>query len=68
MNEAPAKDSIVFWQTELENGVAEPAVLIEFYSDSVSLVQDGNRISLNNDSLSEFIKILKDGRARNKNK
>lgn len=53
-----ASKSTTFWQTQTD-GIAEPAILIEWFSDCFAIVQDGNRINLNYESSKELVKILK---------
>lgn len=47
------------WQTDPEEGVAEPAILIENYSDTIALTQNGSVINLNYESVDEFCKHLR---------
>ena len=53
------KDSVVMWQAEPEEGLPEPALLVEFYSDSICIRQDGNAISINYESIADLCKLLK---------
>ncbi|WP_407522701.1 hypothetical protein PDL71_15530 [Lacibacter sp. MH-610] len=62
--EAPAKESVVFWQTNEENGVGEPALLIEFYNDVMQISQDGERININYESIKDLVKILRTANER----
>lgn len=59
MIEPNASKSYTFWQTGPEDGIPEPAILIEVFSDCIGLFSDGNRINLNYSSLDEFIKQLR---------
>lgn len=58
MIEKNSQKSWTFWQSQSE-GVPEPAILIEEYSDSVSLTCEGNRININYESLDELLKLLR---------
>jgi hypothetical protein len=53
----PAKDSLIIWQ-DIEEGVGEPALLLERFSDSICITQEDNRVSLNYDTISELCKRL----------
>lgn len=54
------KKSFVMWQViNPEEGIAEPALLIEAFTDSIRITQDGQAISLNYESINELSKILK---------
>ena len=55
----PYKDSIILWQEDPEDGVAEKPILVEPYSDVISLTQGDNSISLNFHHVNELIKVLK---------
>lgn len=57
----PYKDSLVLWQTEPPEGegIAEPAILLEAYSDCVSITQGDNSISVSIYSVDEFCRHLK---------
>jgi len=57
--EKPAKDSVVLWQTSSEDGIAEPALLIEFFSDCVSIKQDGETLRITYESVADLCKLLK---------
>jgi hypothetical protein len=59
MIELTAQDSWVFWQRDDETGVGEEAILIEKYSDTISLTCNGHSINLNYDSLNELLKLLR---------
>jgi hypothetical protein len=52
-------NDILFWQENKDVGVPEPAILIQPFDDAVFLETAQSNISLNWDSLPEFIKILK---------
>jgi len=58
-SESTLKNSTVLWQNSEENGVGEPALLIESYNGCIIITQDGNHINLNYESVQEFCKILK---------
>lgn len=49
----------ILWQSGQEDTPGEPAILIEGYSDIMTISQDGNYINLNYESLKDFIKNLR---------
>lgn len=54
------KNSFVMWQDiNPEEGIAEPAMLIEAFSDSIRITQTDQAITLNYDSINEFVRILR---------
>lgn len=53
------KSSIVMWQPDPEEGVAEKALLIETYIDIFTIRQGDDCISINYESIPELIKALK---------
>lgn len=60
---ATREDSKVIWQEDDEmNGLGEPALLINFYSDSVEIQQKGSSILVNYNTLPELCKLLKDAK------
>lgn len=60
ITETPAKVSKVMWQQgDTENGIGEPALLIEFYSNSVSITQEDRHITINKETIPDLIKLLK---------
>ena len=59
MTEEPAKNSSIQWQTGPEDGVPEPAILIEAYIDVIALQQEGETIKINYKSVDELCKNLK---------
>ena len=54
-----AKNSITFWPEDPEDGVAEKAIVIELYSDCISLTQRGSDITIQRENVAEFIKAIK---------
>lgn len=54
----PSENSVIFWQEYTEDDVGEPAILIEVYSDRISLHQDGECVSILKHELNDFIKAL----------
>lgn len=52
-------NSHIIWQQTEEDGVAEPALLLEPFNDVIQLSQDGNVINLNYESLEELCKLLR---------
>lgn len=59
--EENAKQSWTCWQTDNDDGIAEPALLIEdFYgSNIIGITQGNNRININYQSIDELCKHLK---------
>jgi hypothetical protein len=55
----PYKNSIIVWQEDPVEGVAEKPVLLECYSDVITLTQGDNTINLNYETVAEFCKTLK---------
>jgi len=56
---APGRNATIYWQQgDGENTVGEPAILLEVYSDSVNLEQEGNIIRLNYETIQELTKHL----------
>jgi hypothetical protein len=54
-----SKDNTIYWQQgDGENTVGEPAILVEVYSDTVCLEQEGNVIRLNFETLPDLAKHL----------
>lgn len=51
-------NSYVIWQ-EVEDGVGEPALLIEPFHDCLQISQAGSVINLNYESVDELCKLLK---------
>jgi len=58
MTETAAVNSVVLWQSQ-EDGLAEPAILIEPYYDVIRVGSSTGHIQLNYESLEEFIKALR---------
>jgi len=57
ITDSATKNNVIYWQQGSEEcSVGEPAVLLEWYSDTISLSQDGNTIRLNYESLTEIAK------------
>ncbi len=57
-HEKTSKNSVVLWQENKEMGVGEPAILIEYFPETIALTQEGRVINLNYDSLKELKKLL----------
>lgn len=57
----PSKYAVVMWQGEPQDGqgLAEPALLIEFYSDCISIKQDEDSVVINYESIPDLCKLLK---------
>jgi hypothetical protein len=59
MTEKNYKESWTLWQ-EVEDGLGEPAIVVELYSDGmVCLTQEGRDININYESIDELCKLLK---------
>jgi hypothetical protein len=54
----------IIWQVEPEDGVSEKPILIECYSDIVSITQEDSSINLNYESIDELCKLLKEIKKR----
>lgn len=56
-----ASESWTLWQNEPEEGIAEPAILVEKFdgSDCITISQNGNRINIGYTSIDDFCKHLK---------
>lgn len=52
-------NSHIIWQQAEEDGIAEPAILVEPYNDVMQISQDGSVINLNYKSVDEFCKVLR---------
>ena len=59
MIQKPYGESTIILQEYPEYGVAEKPIVIEQYSDVISLSQNGESINLNYHMVNEFIKVLK---------
>lgn len=57
MTETTCKDDVVLWQ-ETE-GIPQPALLIEFFDECITITQENKYISLNYESVNELCKVLK---------
>jgi hypothetical protein len=55
----PHKNSLIVWQEDPEDGVAEKPVLLECYNDVIAMTQGDNTINLNYETVAEFCKALK---------
>jgi hypothetical protein len=53
-----SKDSHVLWQ-ENEDGIEEPALLIEPFSDVISITQKAVSFNLTYEAVDEFCRVLK---------
>lgn len=58
MNETTREKDAVMWQTS-DEGVAEPALLVEFYNDVITIRQGSNYIMINYESVAELTRLLK---------
>lgn len=58
MTDTAQKDSTVLWQQQ-EDGMPEPALLIEAYGDVIQITQEDQRINLNYRSVKELCSVLK---------
>jgi hypothetical protein len=52
-------DDYIIWQPDPEDGVAEKAILVESYSDVITLQQNDQSININYESIDELCKLLK---------
>jgi len=52
------ENSTIFWQEWVEYSAGEPAILIENYTDCVTLTQEGRHVNINQHELAAFIKVL----------
>lgn len=57
--ENAGKNAIIMWQSNEENGVGEPALLIESYIGCFQITQDDQKININYESIKDLCKILK---------
>jgi hypothetical protein len=55
--EKPYKDSLVIWQ-DVKEGIGEPALLLEKYSDTICITQGDDRVIINYETISELCKRL----------
>jgi hypothetical protein len=53
------KESFILWQDSAEDGVPEPAILVNVYGDIISLDCGDNSINVNYESINELCKLLK---------
>lgn len=53
-----SKENKILWQ-QTDEGVGEPALMIEAYSDCICITQEESIIRLNFDSVDELTKLLK---------
>jgi len=53
-----SKNAVVIYQ-QVGDGVGEPALLVEYYSDSVSITQGDDCILINRETVGELCKLLK---------
>jgi DNA uptake protein ComE-like DNA-binding protein len=57
MIDKPKEGAIIIWQ-ETSEGAAEPAIVVEPYTDVIQIVQEGERININYESVKEICKVL----------
>ena len=57
--EPTREDSKVIWQGCGEDNVPEPAILIDFYSETIGITQEGKTILLNYETVAAFCQLLK---------
>lgn len=59
MTDTTKDGSVILWQTDPEDAIAEPALLIEPYSDTIRIGQKEQAINVNYESVDELIKVLR---------
>lgn len=59
MTDTPAKNSRIQWQEGPEDGIGEPALLIEAHYGTITVGQAGASILINSESIDELIKNLR---------
>lgn len=57
--ESTAKESWICWQGDPEDGIAEPALLIEKYYDSIRITQGNDSIDISIGSVDDLCKHLR---------
>lgn len=55
----PHNKSVIVWPEDPDDGVSEKPILIECYSDVISIAQGDNVININYYTVQEFVKELK---------
>lgn len=59
MTDTAKEGAVILWQTDPEDAIAEPALLIESFSDAIRIGQKDQVINLNYESIDELIKVLR---------
>ena len=59
MNTKTKGDDYIIWQECDDDSISEKAILIEAYSDVISIQQEDSSVNLNYESVDEFCKLLK---------
>jgi hypothetical protein len=59
MTEPNYKDSWTLWQTAPEDGLEEKPLILDCYSDVISIKCNGESVKLNYESIPDLIKLLK---------
>lgn len=59
MIEATSQKAFVMWQNDPKDGVPEPAILIERYSGTISVTQEGRSVIINDESIEELCRHLR---------
>jgi hypothetical protein len=55
-----AEGNHIIWQNVSEDlGVSEAALLVEKYSDVITITQEGRHININYETIDEVVKLLK---------
>lgn len=54
-----SNDPVIVWQEEPNDGIAEQPLLVESYSDVISITQREASININFGSVDELCKLLK---------
>jgi hypothetical protein len=59
MTEKTKGNDYIIWQNGPEDGISEKAILIEAYTDVISIQQQEGSININYESVDELCKLLK---------
>lgn len=54
-----SKNPHVIWQCDPEDGVSEKALVVETYSDVVTIKQDGRYINVNYGTIDDLCRLLR---------
>ena len=53
------KGSVTVWQNSQENGVGEPAIVVEPYNDVIEIRQEDRYITINYETINALVRLLK---------